>query len=232
MGLPMQALVQVVHKHDPVLELDEKKLHWLTDDELNRFRSITSAQRKGQFLAGHYLARKMAGRLYANAVEDWNYGVDDNNQRRLECRQDGIPGLYVSLSHSGDWIAAAISDTAVGIDIETYDKQRDFIAIASHVFSRSETDLLKTFPHEQLGRQFYLYWTMKECVAKQYGAGLKFEVSRAHSFIPSADPNLALINTWQCPEYVIALAGKPNGGVEIQGLCESAKQLCWQNVPA
>lgn len=228
----MQTLVQVVHKHDPLLELDENKLRWLTDGELTRYRAITSARRKGQFLAGHFLARKMASRLHGNAVEDWIYSVDENNQRRLKCLHDGIPELYVSLSHAGDWIAAAISNSAVGIDIETYGKQRDFIAIASHVFSKSETDILKSLAPEQLGQQFYLYWTMKECVAKQYGAGLKFEVSRAHSFIPSADPYAASINTWQCPEYVIAMAGNPNGIIEILGLGDSVAQLYWQNAPA
>lgn len=228
----MQTLIQVVHRHDLVLESDEKKLHWLTDSELARYRAITSAQRKAQFLAGHYLARKLASRLFANAVEDWSYRVNDNNQRRLECRQQGIPGLYVSLSHSGDWIAAAISDTAVGIDIETYGKHRDFIAIASHVFSESETRLLKDLPPEQLSRQFYLYWTLKECVAKQYGAGLKFEVSRAHSFVPATAPADASLFSWQCPDYVLALACKPDSDIEAFGLCEPAEKRCWQNIPA
>ncbi|MGH8105198.1 MAG: 4'-phosphopantetheinyl transferase family protein, partial [Arenimonas sp.] len=154
------------------------------------------------------------------------------HQRRLKCRLTGLPELYVSLSHSGDWIAAAISVSAIGIDIETYGKQRDFIAIASHVFSEPETSLLKSLAPDRLNRQFYLYWTLKECVAKQYGDGLKFEVSRAHTFIPATEPVKATIFSWQCPEYVLALAGKANLDIETVGLCQPAEQLRWQNVAA
>lgn len=229
----MQTLVQVVHKHDPILELDPSKLTWLTDDERIRYQSISSSQRQQQFLAGHYLARKMAARFHGNFVEDWIYSVDDNNQRRLKCRLSGLPELYVSLSHSGNWIAAGVSLSAIGIDIETYAKQRDFIAIASHVFSQAETNLLKSLAPDRLNRQFYLYWTLKECVAKQYGAGLKFEVSRAHASIPAVAATASLFS-WQCPEYVLAMAGRENADSDIEtlGLCEPAEQLCWQNVPA
>ncbi len=228
----MQTMVQVVHKHDPTLELDANKLQWLTDDELARYRSITASNRKLQFLAGHYLARKMASRFYENTIEDWTYHVSVDNQRRLKCRQPDVPDLYVSLSHSGDWVAAGISESAIGIDIETYGKQRDFIAIASHVFSESETRYLKSLAPERLARQFYLYWTLKECVAKQFGAGLKFEVSRLHSFIPAPDAMNASLVSWQCPGYVLAMAGNPNGVIATSGLCEDAKQLQWQNVSA
>jgi len=134
------------------------------------------------------------------------------------------------LSHSGDWIAGAIATSAIGIDIETYGKQRDFIAIASHVFSEPETTFLKSVAQDQLNRQFYLYWTLKECVAKQYGAGLKFEVSRTHSFIPAFVAAEASVNSWQCPEYVLAVAGNSNDQIEIFGICEQAEQRCWENV--
>lgn len=226
----MQTWVQVVHKHGPILELDANNLHWLTDDELTRYQAISSSQRRQQFLAGHYLIRKMASRLYANTVEDWIYCVDDNNLRGVKCRQAGIPELHVSLSHSGDWIAAAISTSAIGIDIETYSKQRDFIAIASHVFSESETNLLKSLTPDQLNQQFYLYWTLKESVAKQYGVGLKFEISRLQSPVLVSDGELANMRSWQCPDYVIALASDDSMEVETLGLCDKAKHQVWKNI--
>lgn len=227
----MKTRVRVVHEQDPSLELDTDNLHWLTDDEVSRHQSISSAQRKRQFLAGHFLARKMAAHLYGNSIEDWVYGVDDSNQRFLKCRTPGVLPLYVSLSHSGGWIAAAISDSAIGIDIETYGKQRDFIAIASHVFSEAETNLLKSLPPDQLNRQFYLYWTLKESVAKQFGDGLKFEVSRAHSLFHAVSREVASIFSWQCPEFVLAMAGKPSLDIEILGLCEPVEQHCWNSLP-
>ena len=228
----MPTCVQVVHTSDLTLDFSSDNLDWLTQDELARYQSISSANRKLQFLAGHFLVRKMASRQYGNQMADWIYFIDAGNQRRLECRQPGIPWLYVSLSHSGDWIAAGISLAFIGIDIETYGKPRDFIGIASHVFSESETRLLKALSPDQLARQFYLYWTLKECVAKQYGAGLKFEVSRAHSFIPLSTPDAASICSWQCPDYVLAVSSTPNGDIDTFGICENSERRCWQNVSA
>jgi len=229
---PMPTCIQVVHTSDLMSDFNSDNLDWLTHDELARYQSISSANRKLQFLAGHFLVRKMASRLYGNQVADWIYFIDADNRRRLECRQSAVPGLYVSLSHSGDWIAAGISAASIGIDIETCGKQRDFIAIASHVFSKSETMLLKSLAPDQLARQFYLYWTLKECVAKQCGAGLKFEVSRAHSFIPSRASDSASIISWQCPQYVLAVSSIPNGDIETSGLCGLPERQYWLNVSA
>ncbi len=148
----MPTCIQVVHLSGLTPEFNPENLDWLTQNELARYQSISSANRKLQFLAGHFLVRKMASCLFANQMADWIYFIDGDNQRRLECRQPGIPGLYVSLSHSGDWIAAGISLASIGIDIETYGKPRDFIAIASHVFSESETRLLKALSPDQLAR--------------------------------------------------------------------------------
>lgn len=223
------AVVQVANSRELCPEFDSSNLDWLSDSELARYQRITSSLRKRQFLAGHYLVRKMASRNFGNPLRDWTYYQDADQMRRLKCNVASQPALYVSISHSADWIAAAISHAPIGIDIETFGKQRDFIAIAGHVFSESETSLLKSLAADQLDRQFYLYWTLKESVAKQHGAGLKFEVSRAHSFITAAASE-ALIFSWQCPEYVLALAGALNSHIEAFGLCEGSKQQQWKNI--
>lgn len=221
-----------MHRHEPTPVLDSEDLRWLTDDEVSRYESITSAKRKWQFLAGHYLVRAMAARRYGNSHADWIYFVDEHNQRHLKCRQTEVPELHVSLSHTGEWIAAAISDYPVGIDIESCVKQRDFIAIARHVFSVTELTPLKLLASDELKRQFYLLWTLKECVAKQYGAGLKFEVSRSHASIPVDEPASASIISWQCPDYVLAVAVNPATDVETFGLCEHINTRYWLNISA
>lgn len=230
--IPIKTRIQAVHLRDPMLELNSESLDWLTQEESIRYQSISAANRKAQFLAGHFLVRKMASQVYKNHLADWIYSVDPNHQRRLKCRQAEIPELYVSLSHSSDWVAAGISEDCIGIDIETFSKQRDFIAIASHVFSESDTDYLKSLDPNELAQQFYLYWTLKECTAKQDGAGLKFEVSRSQTLIPATAPELATIVSWLCPEFVLAVSLKSVANIEIAGLHESAENRFWQTIPA
>ena len=224
------AVVQVANSGELNTEFDSSNLHWLSDSELARFQSITSSSRKQQFLAGHFLARKMASHVFRNLPQAWTYYLDAENLRRLKCNKDSQPELYVSISHSGDWIAVAISHAPIGIDIETFSKQRDFIAIASHVFSAAEICYLKSCNAEELKQNFYLYWTLKESAAKQYGAGLKFEISRIQSPALVSEGEQANMQSWQCPDYVIALASEVSMKVETLGLCENAKHQAWKNI--
>jgi phosphopantetheine--protein transferase-like protein len=174
----------------------------------------------------------MASRVFNNLPHDWTYYQDAENRRRLKCAADSPQELFVSISHSGDWIAAAISDAPIGIDIETFSKQRDFIAIATHVFSAAEICFLKSCDAEELKQNFYLHWTLKESVAKQDGAGLKFEMSRIQSPVLVSEGEQASIQSWQCPDYVVALASEVPVKVEIHGLCDNAKHQRWKNIPS
>ena len=223
------ALVQGASIRELDGDFNASNLEWLTDAELARYQSITSSSRKQQFLAGHFLVRKMASNVFKNLPHDWTYFQDAESLRRLKGNTDSLPELFVSISHSGEWIAAAISDAPIGIDIETFSKQRDFIAIAKHVFSNPEICHLKFCDDEELKQNFYLYWTLKECVAKQYGTGLKFERSRLESPVLVYEGDQASMQSWQCPDYVIALASEALLKVETQGLCDNAKHQSWKN---
>lgn len=224
------AVVQVANSGELNAEFDSSNLHWLSDDERARYQAITSPSRKGQFLAGHFLVRKMASRVFKNLAHDWTYYQDAESMRRLKCITESSPELFVSISHSGNWIAAAISDAPIGIDIETFSKQRDFIAIASHVFSSAEIRYLKSCNAQELKHNFYLHWTLKESIAKQYGTGLKFEISRVLSPILVSEGEQASMQSWQCPDYVIALATEVAINIETLGLSDNAKHQRWKNI--
>ena len=224
------AVVQVATVGELHTELDCASLNWLSDCELARYQSITSSNRKQQFLAGHFLIRKMASRVFTNLPHDLTYYRDAQNLRRLKCNMTAQPELYVSISHSGDWIAAAVSHAPIGIDIETFSKQRDFIAIANHVFSAAEISCLESCCNAELKETFYLYWTLKESAAKQYGVGLNFEISRSQSPVLVFGLEQADLQTWQCQHYVIAVASKVSTQIETHGLNQSAKHQAWKNI--
>ncbi|MEO8002383.1 MAG: 4'-phosphopantetheinyl transferase superfamily protein [Arenimonas sp.] len=223
--------VQIASLHDLSAVSDERNANWLTDSELARYQSISASNRKKQFLAGHFLVRKMASDIFGNLSADWTYIQDAENHRRLKCNQDGLPELFCSISHSGEWVTASVSETPVGIDIETFDRQRDFIAIARHVFSRDEVFQLEKCDAQELKKAFYLHWTLKESIAKQYGAGLKFEISRSHQPVRVSDTATAALHSWQCLDYVVSLACDTENEIRTSGLCEDAIYQAWQNIP-
>jgi len=223
--------LQIIDKHGLDSELDQCKPDWLCEIEAFRFRSITNANRRQQYLAGHYLVRKMASRSYGNSIADWRYFEDSNGLRRLGCDRADVPVPYLSISHSGDWIAGSISLSPIGIDIECLDKERDFIAIAEHVFSAPEVEMLRAGKASELKMNFYRHWTLKECLAKQYGLGLKFEVSRVHSAISEPTLDASQMQSWECPDFVISAACDSRAPLEIIGLCDEARHQTWRNIP-
>ena len=77
--------------------------------------------------------------------------------------------IFVSLSHSGNWLAAAATALGpVGVDIEWMRPGRDLSGIAEIAFGPQERD--------RAGRDgpsgFYRIWTLREAIAKAQGIGL------------------------------------------------------------
>jgi len=81
-------------------------------------------------------------------------------------------GLHVSVAHSGDWVAVALTDAApVGVDVEQV-IEIDVSALARSVLDSDETDGL-TSTHN-----FFVYWTRKESALKATGDGLTVPMNR------------------------------------------------------
>jgi 4'-phosphopantetheinyl transferase len=86
-----------------------------------------------------------------------------------------IPGskLQVSVSHSGDWVAVALTELGpVGVDVEEIKHHADLTSMLRYVFSPAELSLLPT-PQDH----FYQAWTRKESVLKATGQGLRVRMS-------------------------------------------------------
>ena len=86
----------------------------------------------------------------------------------------GCDNLHFNVSHSGLWVVAALSECAVGIDIEEK-KAFDFLAIGERFFAAEEIQAL-LHASDQLD-YFYLIWTMKESLIKHVGMGLSLPLN-------------------------------------------------------
>jgi phosphopantetheinyl transferase (holo-ACP synthase) len=107
---------------------------------------------------------------------------------RVECMYDdfGKPYLkgmnkHISVSHSGMWASAMVSDKTCGVDIQVYSHTVE--RIANKFLSTNEinqTERLKISWHH-----LHLLWGAKECMYKAYGRR-KLEFKQ-HIFIKSID---------------------------------------------
>lgn len=75
---------------------------------------------------------------------------------------------FVSISHSGDMVAVALSSLPVGVDIEKLGVRFDFNRLASRFFADGELQYFLESPTEY---RFLEIWTKKEAYSKITGRG-------------------------------------------------------------
>lgn len=75
------------------------------------------------------------------------------------------PNIRFSISHSGELVVLAMSDTEVGIDIEKI-KPRDYEAIVERHFTKGESKMVNSL------EDFLKVWTKKEAYLKLTSEGL------------------------------------------------------------
>lgn len=104
------------------------------------------------------------------------------------------PEIFFNLSHSGDYVSAAVASSAVGIDIEHL--RRDPEKVAKRFYAPEENEYLSSLPDDTRASAFLRLWTMKESYVKALGEGLR---------IPPSDVVFAKPD----PEYAV-FRGKPD----------------------
>lgn len=82
---------------------------------------------------------------------------------------------FITISHSGRWIACCLSDAdfPIGIDIEDMKLSRKIQDVASYAFFEDEVKAVRKEGREA----FYKLWGAKEAIAKCYGKGLNQALS-------------------------------------------------------
>lgn len=118
-------------------------------DFLRRFtdgREFKSVKRFVQYSLGRYLVKSVAKKFYSMADTEI---VVENDKPKFK---NG--GMFFSISHSGNYVAAAFDTVACGLDIEEM-KPRDFEALSA----RYNKDF-------QNAEDFYKFWTEYEAEIK------------------------------------------------------------------
>lgn len=81
------------------------------------------------------------------------------------------PEVHFNISHSGSWVVLALSDRAVGIDIEQLRMDPGKEKLARRFFT--ETEQAWIFQDDNArGPRFFQIWTAKESFLKYLGTGL------------------------------------------------------------
>ena len=92
--------------------------------------------------------------------------------------------IHISLSHSGNYCACALSNDIVGIDVQEWIGATPLIP--KRFFSKEEQQFLESLPLSKKEQAFYSLWCRKECLIKTF-----------------QNPNMKQLSTISCDENYI-----------------------------
>ena len=144
----------------------------LSIEEQNRAISYIDEHSKNRFIINRIALRMLLGKYLNILPADILFITGPNNKPYVGNTENH--GLYYNVSHSGDWMLIAISDSEVGIDIEQTDNDLGFEEVLPVCFSKEEIDLIQR--SEQSRDLFYLLWTRKEALLKATSKGLDDDI--------------------------------------------------------
>jgi 4'-phosphopantetheinyl transferase len=146
----------IVRRTADVLHSAAEAPDWLTPGERTRAAILRAPSRHAQYLAGHWLLRQLLADAFGGDARDYALIERDNLPPAL----DGST-LRLSLTHGGDWVAAACSTAPIGIDLEPR-QPRPALGRLQHLLLNAEE------PPDSLDNDALLQrWVLKEALIKR-----------------------------------------------------------------
>ena len=150
---------------DALLQAAPPPGSWLAAQESARLATLVSTQRRDQFLAARWQARRLLAHVLGGAPQDWPLDAPNDAPPRVQ----GRPGLFLSISHSGAYTACALAHAPVGLDLEAPRRRRDIAGLVALCCTPREQALFAGLPEAEGEALFHELWTVKEAWLKQRG---------------------------------------------------------------
>ncbi len=182
----------------------------LSQQENLRAQAIVSSKRREQFLAGRWLVKTMLCDALGGTPADWRISADVDAKPRVLGHN-----VQISIAHSGDFVACALADGAVGIDVERANARRSIAGIAEWVCNADEQLALRAVHGDMAMLEFNRLWTRKEARLKQYGLPFGISALRAIQTAP-VDGNAAMGGSWCFAQQGLVLSLAADGLKSLQ----------------
>jgi 4'-phosphopantetheinyl transferase len=133
--------------------------------EIARGDKYYQTKDKNRFIISRGSLRHILGLYLHKSPSSIVFNTDINKKPFVESQSD----LQFNLSHSGDWIVIAITNTNIGADVEFINPHFKYIDVLEDNFN---TDEIKQIKENKPIETFFKFWTRKEAITKTTGKGL------------------------------------------------------------
>ena len=151
---------------------------FLDKEKKGEYLSATNENRKKSILLSQGFAKDKIAETYSLDKKEIIFSVTPFGKPYCKSHKE----IYFSLSHSGDFLALAIDDRDVGIDIEKIRAAKE--NLIDRVCCKNEKD--RIFSSRNPDIEFTKIWTRKEAYLKALGTGIDRELVS----IDTTDKNL------------------------------------------
>lgn len=224
-----------VARQAPVLA-PEVQAYWLAlldEGERQRWQRFRQERARAGFLLGKVLTRSVLAARLGCSPGELVFNPDVHGKPRL--KHPDSPTLLFNLSHTPGMAVLAVAEgREPGVDVESFRREVDALALARRYFATPELAILDTLDGEALQERFITLWTLKEAWLKAKGTGLRepldafwFDLGGTQptvtfSSLLEEDPADWQLRLYREDEWCIALA--------LQGpaLSEEPRLMYWQ----
>jgi 4'-phosphopantetheinyl transferase len=149
------------------LVLVDSFLTLLTPDEVERANRFYQQKDHNRFIISRGILRHILGRYLNQEAAVIEFGLGKNKKPYVI--NSALLNLQFNLSHSGDAILLAVSDSAIGADVEFINHDFGFTGVLDDNFSVNEITYIK---ENESAERFFRIWTRKEALTKATAQGL------------------------------------------------------------
>lgn len=194
-------------------EILDKLKENLSEEELSRLdRYRFNADKERYILARGGIKDLLSRYLYIPPAEIQFLYSKFGKPYLSPSNNNSLPPLQFNISHSGNTILYAIANNVpVGIDVECFKPEMDFLAVAKEFCTSREHAKLSSLPRNEQTLAFYRCWTRKEAFIKAIGQGLYFPIKQVEvKFLPIEKPEFLHIqaNSFEPEEAILFTANE------------------------
>ena len=177
---------------------------WMGESERRRWSGLSPTARRG-FAASRALLRELLQGATGVPLASWDISAQAGTAPAVRTSRGGVGAIHASLSHRLDWVAAAVSQAPLGVDIECARPARtDPRERAALMLSAVELSAWEALPPSAREAALLTRWTAKEAWFKATAAqdsawDFRQVVARA------CEPEHANVRAWAAAPLHVAL---------------------------